>query len=190
MPQKFRAIDAVQKNYTNKQNMKREACQLTANTINFSTVHAFVQIEDALNGHKYQTIACGAEYWFAIPTSKRTVIISGNTTGTWEGGRGSKPLTLVVNDGVRERVAPVAPFCSSRIALQLNGACGSDVGQLNISWECFSQQRTMCCAYRKTESTQRRCGEELERICVKFTTVPEKLRKYVSPRCDSLDERQ
>lgn len=166
--------------------MKREACQLTANTINFSTVHAFVQIEDALNGHKYQTIACGADYWFAVPTSKRTVIISGNTTGTWEGGRRSMPLTLVVNDGVRERVALVAPFCSSRIALQLNGAFGSDVGQLNISWErSSSQQRTMCCAYHKTESTQRQCGEELERICVNFTTVPENLRKYVSPQCGS-----
>ena len=60
--------------------MKRERLQpFSKNTIDFNTVHAFVQIKDALNGHPFETIYAKS-WWFAVPNPKRNVLIIANTT--------------------------------------------------------------------------------------------------------------
>jgi len=157
---------------------RHRSCEVVVHPIHFTTVHGFVQIEDALNGHLYQTVASGKDYWFAVPNPKRNLVISANTTGTWIGSSvESTPLKLVVNDGTRERVALVNPFCSCRIALQVDGAFGADVGEITISWECPPRESWRC--LRKShQGDRRRPGKELESVRVKFTTVPEKLRNY------------
>lgn len=144
----------------------RRTCQLTNNTVEFLTVHAFIQVEDALNGHVYQMIPCGSDYWFAVPTLKRNIIITANTTGTWNGESKSTPLTLVVKDGICERVAIVQPFCSRRVELQIDGSVG-EVGEITISWKCPRKNR---CLPKRLHS------KELESIRVRFTTKTENLR--------------